>query len=139
MSEAKTGFTRGFFGCFGVLAAVMLAVALGVFLVQKLAAGADGAPKDAASATNAGHCVNALHLAARDGHADPARSSLMFPWRITSTISPEDRLRLRCEVDNRGTRAWVTADVLCDDIDRQECVRVVRYEASDELAIPARR
>jgi hypothetical protein len=96
-------------------------------------------PKDAANATNAGHCVNALYLAAEAGDADPERSALMFPWRITSATSPEGRLRLRCEVRNRDTRAWVTADVLCDDSEREECVRVVGYETSEELSIPSQR
>lgn len=94
--------------------------------------------KDAANATNAGHCVNALYLAAEAGNADPERSALMFPWRITSTTSPESRLRLRCEVRDRDMRAWVTADVLCDDSEREECVRVVEYEPSDEPSIPSR-
>jgi hypothetical protein len=96
------------------------------------------APKSAASADNASHCVNALHqLGTADG-IDPDRSALALPWKITAEKSPENRLRITCEIANGGYRGWVTADVICDDTERGQCVKVVGVKSSDELAIPVR-
>lgn len=96
------------------------------------------APKDVANLTNAEHCVNAMNEAGEAGRVDPDRSALMVPWKIAGSKSPEGHLRLRCEISNADYRAWVTADVVCDDPDREECISLVDVETSRELAIPSR-
>lgn len=95
-------------------------------------------PKDVADVTNAEHCVNAMFEAGEVGRVDPDRSALMVPWQIAGSKSPEGHLRLRCEISNADYKAWVTADVVCDDPDREECVSLVDVETSRELAIPNR-
>jgi len=97
------------------------------------------APKEVANSTNAEHCLNALIQAGEAGSVDPDRSALIVPWKITGSKSPEGHLRLRCEVSNADYRAWLTADVICDDPDREECVSLVDVETARELAIPSAR
>lgn len=94
------------------------------------------APKDVANSINAEHCLNAMIEAGGAGSVDPDRSALMVPWKITGSKSPEGHLRLRCEISNADYRAWLTADVICDDPEREECVSLVDVETSRELAIP---
>lgn len=104
-----------------------------------LIAGCDRAeqPKSVSNATNAAHCVNALWSALEGLKVSPENSALVNPWSISGKLNPENQLRLRCEVVENGFRAWVTADVICDNVDDEACVRVVDYERSDEPFIPA--
>lgn len=110
-----------------------------VVVIALLVAGCEQTepPKNVANATNATHCVNALQNALEDLEPSADSSALATPWSITGTLNSSNQLRLRCEVVENGFRAWVTADVICDNGDESACVRVVDYTRSDEPFISA--
>jgi len=103
-------------------------------LAALLVAGCDQPepPQNAANAVNAAHCANALQSESDLLDHSARSSALANPWSITSVINAENQLRLRCEVVDNGYRAWVAADVICDNVDDLACVKVVEYNRTDE-------
>ena len=120
MSEAKTGFTRGFFGCFGVLAAVVLVVvaflSLGQCAPQDRVASAENRNADAVVA-----CGLALTEAQRTGKTS-SDAQLQVPWRVYEmTGAAAGARRVSCAaVDSRGEMG-VIVDVVCTDVNDAKC------------------
>lgn len=125
MSEAKTGFTRGFFGCFGVLAAVVLVAVAFLSLGQCSPSQKPGASEDRrADAIVA--CGLALLEAERSGQVTPG-SQLQVPWRVYEMGESKGGARqVSCAaVDDRGEMG-VIVDVACTDVNDARCHPLVR-------------
>lgn len=125
MSEAKTGFTRGFFGCFGVLAAVVLVVVAFLSLGQCAPSQKPSASGDRrADAVVA--CGLALIEAERSGQV-AQNSQLQIPWRVYEMGEGQSGARrVSCAaVDDRGEMG-VIVDVACTDVNDAKCHPLVK-------------
>ncbi len=133
MGEAKTGFTRGFFGCFGVLAAVVL-VAVAFLSLGQCAPRESVSPAQTRTMTDynrlyyASHCVNGLAQAQAQGKADPNRSALTTPMNITGATSADGRDRLICSVMTGGKPAVAVVEILCTDEGDEKCSRLLSFD-----------
>lgn len=133
MSEAKTGFTRGFFGCFGVLAAVGL-VAAALLSLEQCAPRNRAAPAQATAITDynrlyyAAHCVNGLTQAQAQGKANPDRSALAPPMNISGTTSPDGKDHLICSVMTDGKPAVAVVEIVCTNEDDEKCSRLLSFD-----------
>lgn len=133
MSEAKTGFTRGFFGCFGVLAAVVLVVVAFLSLGQcSPREVTEPSPATAITDYNrlyyAAHCVNGLAQAQAQGKANPNRSALATPMDISGATSADGRDRLVCSVMTDGKPAVAVVEIVCTNEDDEKCSRLLSFD-----------
>lgn len=128
MSEAKTGFTRGFFGCFGVLAAivfVIIAFAALSHCAAVMPANGDKAEteteKDFNRLTYASHCANALEEAGGRGQVNASRSAIVMPWSILKVAGTDDLPVLECAITDSDRVRFVTVEVVCSDDSAERC------------------
>lgn len=123
-NQAATGFTRGFFGCFGALAAaVVLIVALfaigqceGPSPANEPAAG----ERDANTLENATYCVNGLGWAQGSGMVGRETSSFVFPWAIT-----RDGDRITCAISDGDELSNIVVEARCADADNEVCAALI--------------
>ena len=126
MSEAKTGFTRGFFGCFGVLAAIVFVIVAFVALSHCAAvmpANGERAEieKDFNRLTYASHCANALEEAGGKGQVNASRSAIVMPWSILKVGGTDDLPVLECAITDSDRVRFVTVEVVCSDDSAERC------------------
>lgn len=127
MSEAKTGFTRGFFGCFGVLAAIVFVIVAFVALSHCAAVvpasdeQTEAAGKDFNRLTYASHCANALAEAGGKGQVNAARSAVVVPWSIVKVGGTDTLPVLECAVTEGDRVRFVTVEVVCEDDNAERC------------------
>lgn len=127
MSEAKTGFTRGFFGCFGVLAAIVFVIIAFAALSHCAAVipandgQADTSEKDFNRLTYAGHCANALAEAGGKGQINADRSAVVVPWSIVKVGGTDNLPVLECAVTEGDRVRFVTVEVVCEDDSAERC------------------
>ncbi|WP_453978552.1 hypothetical protein [Brevundimonas sp. Marseille-Q4549] len=127
MSEAKTGFTRGFFGCFGVLAAIVFVI-VGFATLSHCAAVIpandkrdDDSGKDFNRLTYASHCANALVEAGGKGQINADRSAVVVPWSIVKVGGTDTFPILECAVTEGDRVRFVTVEVVCEDDSAERC------------------
>lgn len=125
MSEAKTGFTRGFFGCFGVLAAVVLVVVAFLSLSQYTPSKAPTTSTDRrADAVVA--CGLALIDAENSGQVSQG-AQLQIPWRVYETGEGKDGARqVSCAAVDDVGELGVIVDIACTDVNDSSCWRLVK-------------
>jgi hypothetical protein len=134
--RSGTGFSRGFFGCFGAVAAVLLVLVLLLAVSMCNSPAYDRQPgndeatgSNYATIENTGYCVEGLHQARARGEASPTRSSLAVPWRIAGQPMG-GTVRLTCAVTDDGRSAEVVVDRVCADSEAAECARFVEFRSA---------
>lgn len=123
MREAGTGFSRGFFGCLGALAAISVVVIVVLSLGQRA-----NEPEPATvskvqvanTRENATYCTSGLEWARRAGEVDGESSALVFPWAIT-----REGDRITCAITNRGEMTHIVVEARCADEENLICASVV--------------
>ena len=126
MSEAKTGFTRGFCGGFGVIAAIVFVIIAFAALSHCAAVmPADGnsapAERDFNRLTYASHCANALAEAGGKGQVNADRSAVVTPWSIVKVGGTDSLPVLECAVTEGDRVRFVTVEVVCADDSAERC------------------
>lgn len=138
-ASPTTGFTRGFFGCFGVAGAVILVIG-GVALFGALVGPPKSQPATAepppATDVEAGHCVAGLTEAQELRIIDGDKSALIFPWEVTRLDSVNDDPVYECRATDQGRSIYVTVQQLCGDEDNVACTRLVRVRDLDGERYP---
>lgn len=128
--RSGTGFSRGFFGCFGVAAAIGL-VCVGIVALGQCGNSLNQAPqpepdfKDFNRLTYAGHCVNALDQAGVKGEINAGRSAMVMPWSILKVDGTDDFPTLECAVTDADRVRFVTVQVICEDDSNETCSRLI--------------
>lgn len=143
MSAGKS-FVGGFFGCFGVAAAILFALAaLGMCSIAGTRQTSQRPPSEAGprpdynSLTFAGHCVNGLFQAQERGLIDGQRSALEMPWAIYRVGGSESQPILRCNVTEKDQARHLRVEVVCLDDAKEECTRFVSLETPNPYGAPS--
>lgn len=123
MREAGTGFSRGFFGCLGSLAAIAVVV-VAILSLGQCANEPEPATVSkvqvANTRENATYCTSGLEWARRAGEVDRESSALVFPWAIT-----REGDRITCAITNRGEMTHIVVEARCADEENVLCASVV--------------
>ena len=130
MGQAAGGFSRGFFGCFGVLAAIVV----GIVVIAALGAiSSGGRGEHTSKADFLPNCAAGLVLAQK-------RAPALRPYELAlgeaEAIDGGRYRRVQCALSGSGGRQGVvTVDISCGSVNATECTSVVSAAANGKVLL----